>query len=53
MDGPRILIVNLMPNKFETELQFKHHFKTAMIDFLYLETHQTNTEKEIMLSNII
>ncbi|MCG7419112.1 homoserine O-succinyltransferase [Macrococcus epidermidis] len=42
---PRILIVNLMPNQFETELQFKHHFKTAMIDFLYLETHQTNTEK--------
>lgn len=35
-----------MPNKFETELQFKRLFKSAVhIDFLYLKTHQTSDIK--------
>ncbi|WP_414044324.1 homoserine O-acetyltransferase/O-succinyltransferase family protein [Macrococcus animalis] len=44
----RILIVNLMPNKIETELQFKRQFADShvLIDFLYLKTHQTSTEKQ-------
>ncbi|MCU7556921.1 homoserine O-succinyltransferase [Macrococcus capreoli] len=42
---PRILIVNLMPNQFETELQFKRQLNEATIDFLYLKTHQTSPSK--------
>lgn len=41
----RILIVNLMPNKFETELQFKRQFKDASLDFLYLKSHKTSVAK--------
>ncbi|WP_414054496.1 homoserine O-acetyltransferase/O-succinyltransferase family protein [Macrococcus equi] len=41
----RILIVNLMPNKFETELQLRRQLQDAHIDFLYLKTHKTSTLK--------
>lgn len=51
MDGLRILIVNLMPNKFETELQFEQYFKGDNIDYLYLETHNTTEEKSNYVKN--